>query len=240
MMRCLLALLVAFVPLAAVAAPTPPCGVDPEPAFGTLDRPPTAGTWSADQLQGQGWRPAACLDWTGDSKLVTAVASRFRSDGDVFERLTNVSAWPAIRYWSISRQHWQPLVAGVRIGQDAGNVLAPGHALQFMERDENGGETTYRMRILERAAQRAVVATENVTAVRISMLTAFDPGALQTVSFVHQGPDNSWSTYQILRVGSGGSSLVLRHPGSFLNRLEAIRRYLAGQPTDQQSPLAPR
>jgi hypothetical protein len=171
---------------------------------------------------------------------VTAVASRFRSEGDVFERLTNVSAWPAIRYWSISKQHWQPLVAGVRVGQDAGTVLAPGQTLQFVERDENSGESTYRMRVVERGAQRAVIATENVTAVRISMLTAFEPGALQTVSFVQKGPDNSWSTYQILRVGSGGSSLVLRHPGSFLNRLEAIRRYLAGQPTDQAPPLAPR
>jgi hypothetical protein len=57
---------------------------------------------------------------------------------------------------------------------------------------------------------------------------------------VQEEAGKSWSTYQIARVGSGASSMVLKHKGSFLNRLEAVRRYLAGQPTDQEAPLAPR
>jgi hypothetical protein len=98
----------------------------------------------------------------------------------------------------------------------------------------------YRMRVLERSDHRMVVATDNVTPIKIAFVTAFEPGALQTVTFVQKEVGNSWSTYQIARVGGGGSSMASKHKGSFLNRLEAIRRYLAGQPTDQQPPLAAR
>jgi len=57
---------------------------------------------------------------------------------------------------------------------------------------------------------------------------------------VQKEAGNGWRTYQIVRVGSGGRLMASKHKGSFLNRLEAVRRYLAGQPTDQQPPLAPR
>jgi len=199
-------------------------------------------------LHKEGWQPAACLDWSGESKLITAVASRFTADHDVTSRLGAVSAWPNIRYWSLSKQRWLPLVlaasavdaAGHRLGDVPLAGLAAGRDSLFVESDENTGEATYRMRVLERGNGRFVISIENVTPIKISVLTAFEPGALQTVTFVTRGTGSDWSTYQITRVGSGGSSLVLGHKGSFLNRLEAVRRHLAGRATDQEPPLAPR
>jgi hypothetical protein len=71
-------------------------------------------------------------------------------------------------------------------------------------------------------------------------MTAFEPGALQTVTFVERLGADQWNTYQVTRVGAGASAFVLGYKGSFLNRLEAVRRYLAGPPADQLPPLAPR
>jgi len=245
--RLLPALLVAL-PAFALAGPMPPCGTAPTPPFGVLNGPPRAGIWTADELHKEGWQPAACLDWSGESKLITAVASRFTADHDVTSRLGAVSAWPNIRYWSLSKQRWLPLVlaasavdaAGHRLGDVPLAGLAAGRDSLFVESDENTGEATYRMRVLERGNGRFVISIENVTPIKISVLTAFEPGALQTVTFVTRGTGSDWSTYQITRVGSGGSSLVLGHKGSFLNRLEAVRRHLAGRATDQEPPLAPR
>ena len=114
-----------------------------------------------------------------------------------------------------------------------------GKTYQFRERDENGGDIAYSLRVLRHDPTHLIVATENVSPIRIAIVTAFEPGSLQTVTFVEKVGADQWNTYQITRAGAGASSLVVGYRGSFLNRLEAVRRYLAGQPTDQQSPLAP-
>jgi uncharacterized protein DUF6675 len=249
MLRLLVAALCIGLPVTAVAGPVPPCGGLPPPSFGELDGPPQWRIWSADELQAERWRPADCLGWPGSTKLVAAVSSRFRSSSDVFQRLVDIGAWPGIRYWSVSKQSWQPLALTVSAlgvsGQPPGGLLvasglATGEAYQFTERDENSGDTTYRLRVLRHDRDHLVVATDNVSPIRIAIIKAFDPAALQTVTFVEQTAAGTWSTYQITRVGAGASSLVLRYQGSFLNRLEAVRRYLAGQPEAGQPPLAPR
>ena len=233
--------------MAANAGPVPPCDAAPTPSFGDVGGPPQWAIWSADQLRAERWRPAACLGWSGDSKLVAVLASRFRSNDDVFARLGNVDAWPGIRYWSVSRQRWQSLASSVshldasgrKSVLPAASNLAVGQDYLFAERDENSGETTYRTRVVERSSQRLVLGTENVTPIKVAIITAFEPGSLQTVAFVQRTRGDEWETYQITRVGVDASSLVLRYPGSFLNRLEAVRRYLAGLPSDQQPPIAP-
>jgi hypothetical protein len=196
-------------------------------------------------LRAEGWKPAACLAWPGDARLVVGLASRFRSGGNAFERLANIDAWPAIRYWSVNRQRWQPLASSVSPVDALGTTsalpsianLVVGQDYLFVERDENTGQTTYRLRVAERSDRRLVLRTDNVTPIRAAIITAFAPGSLQTVAFVHRTGADQWETYQITRVGAGASSLVLGYPGSFVNRLEALRRYLASLPTDQEPPL---
>jgi hypothetical protein len=199
-------------------------------------------------LRAERWQPAACLGWWGETRLVAALASRFRSTDNVFARLGNIGAWPGIRYWSVSKQRWQPLALSVSPLDAAGRAsvfpspasLAAGQEYFFAERDENTGDTTYRLRVAARGEQSLVLSTENATRIKLAIITAFGPGALQTVAFVRRTAPDQWETYQITRVGADSSSLVLGHQGSFVNRLEAVRRYLAGLPTDQQPPLAPR
>ncbi len=240
MLRLLVVALVVSFPMATNAGPVPPCEGVPTPPFGEVGGPPQWRLWSADELRAERWQPAGCLVWSGDTRLVAAISSRFRSNDDVFQRLINIGAWPAIKYWSVSKQNWQPLALTVSPGIFVASSLASGQDYQFTQRDENSGETTYRLRVLRHDQDRLIVATENVTPIRIAIITAFEPGSLQTVTFVLKTGADQWSTYQITRVGVGASSFVLGYKGSFLNRLEAVRRYLAGHPADQQPPLAPR
>ena len=234
MRRLLVAAVLLGFPAAARAEPLPPCGGAPVPAVGEVNGPPQWRMWSADELRAERWQPAGCLGWSGGTRFVAAIASRFRSRDDVFQRLLNIAVWPGIRYWSVTKQSWQPLALSISPLEGAGE------SYQFRERDENGGDIGYSLRVLRRDPAHLTVATENVTPIRISIITAFEPGALQTVTFVERVGADQWDTYQITRVGAGASAFVLGYKGSFLNRLEAVRRHLAGQPTDQLPPLAPR
>ncbi|MDP2330072.1 MAG: hypothetical protein Q8M19_05170 [Reyranella sp.] len=81
--------------------------------------------------------------------------------------------------------------------------------------------------------------TENVTPIRIAILTAFEPGALQTVAFLDKRGPGLCSYYQLIRAGAGASAVALRSDASYVNRLAALYRYAAGIPTDRESPAAP-
>src|SRR5207245_8466026 len=52
---------------------------------------------------------------------------------------------------------------------------------------------------LERTADRLVVSTENVTPIRIGILSAFDPGAMQSVIFLDKRGPGTWGYYQTIR-----------------------------------------
>ena len=128
----------------------PPCAAEPTPAYGSADNAPRAGIWTADELHAVHWVPAACLGWRGDTKLVAAVASRFHTSDNVFDRVGAISGWASVKYWSVSKQSWRPLVlaaaavdpTGRRADNAASVSLLSGHDTLFVERDENTGEAT--------------------------------------------------------------------------------------------------
>jgi hypothetical protein len=222
------------------AGPVPPCSAAPLPDFGAVDAAPHAQVWTAAELGG--WQPDPCLRWQrADVRLVAVLASRFRTGGDAFARLGDVAAWSRLRYWSISHQTWRPLALAVSLADESQPVTAwpAGKSGLFSERDENTGEADYRLTVLERTPDRIVLASENASAIKLALFTAFGPGALQTVTFLHRERPEVWTSWQITRVGSASSSLALSHAGSFLNRLEAVRRHLAGVPSDKAAPVAP-
>lgn len=253
MFRAVIPVLSLVLPLASAmaAGPQPPCpGTMPAavlPAFGAIDGPPSAGAWQGGDLKRDGWRPSACLGWQGDSRLVAAVASRFRSPLSVDQlaaRLTAVTGTRAIKYWSVHGQKWRPFVLDawpvdgpegkVRRPDPPPDAFVPGR--DFFYADDTGG--VYRVRVLERTADRLVMAMENVTPIRVMLVTLFEPAALQYVSFlVREGPDG-WAHYEISRAAAGASSFVTAYQSSFLNRLEAVRRHIAGLPTERDPPLA--
>jgi hypothetical protein len=157
-----------------------------------------------------------------------------------------MSALPGVRYWSTTDGAWKPLAsqAGMLASADGGAIsdpapadLRPGRFLYYFETGR-AGRTVYRLSVLERGDDRFVVATENVTAMRVAIVTAFEPGALQSAIFLERRAANVWSYYQVMRATEGASSMALGRHASYVNRLAALYRHTAGIPTDQEPPLA--
>jgi hypothetical protein len=221
------------------AGPQPPCQQQqPTPAYAGEGAVSQSGVWLGADLRRDGWSPAACLGWTGDSRLVAALAGTFRSSltlDQLVGRMTDVSAYPLVNYWSVSHQAWRP------IALEAQPVASPAGAaatdIYYVERNDLSGKSTYRLAVLQRTTDRAVIVSQNVSPIRIAVITAFEPGALQLALFIERAGPDLWHLYALTRVGSDSSSLVGGSPSSYLNRLDAFRRYLAGTPTNQEPPL---
>ena len=228
----------------------PPCGTEPSPSYPTAGQRPTVGVWSEADLKRLDWRPPPCLHWTPErTRLVAARAGQFTHGGSMDElvaKLARISALKAVRYWSVTRKRWEPLVsdAGAVAGPEdeqqadpAPGVLTAGASFRYFEVGRSG-RTIYRMTVHERSADRIVAATENVTPIRIVLLTAFEPGALQSVVFVERRGPDLWGYYQVIRATEGANAVALGKDASYLNRLAALYRHAAGIPTDQEPPIA--
>jgi hypothetical protein len=228
---------------------TPPCDGPPVPAYAPAGQAPATDVWSASELTRSGWQAAPCLNWgTSRTKLAAALAGEFQFTGPVEElaaRLAHVSALKSVRYWSVSHQSWQPLVSdsGMLDGPEGkarpdpvAGELAPGSSFYYFE--VSHGRTVHRMTVRERTADRLVVSIENMTPIRVGILTAFDPGALQSVIFLDRRGPGLWGYYQTIRAAEGASTIALGSNASYVNRLAALYRYVAGIPTDQEPPAA--
>jgi hypothetical protein len=247
-----LALLI-LLPGAALAAPppTPPCGGQgPVPAYAPASQPPATGVWSGADLRGVAL--ASCLGWTGESRLIVALATTFRSSltaNQLLRKLAAVSAYPSVKYWSATRQAWRPLAtqAAVLAAPDgtatradpSSEELSPGREVYYGEHGDLSA-ATHRLRVVERSANHLMVTTENTTPIRLLVVTVFEPGALQLATFINRAGPDLWTLYEITRVGAASSAMAADYASSYVNRLDALRRYLADIPTDRDPPLMPR
>jgi hypothetical protein len=231
----------------------PPCsGSAPFPEYGLVGEAPVVRTWP--QLT-----PATlavlggCVTWpTSASRLIVAVAGRFRSSDDVdglLARFGAVSDLPSMRYWSVTDRSWRPLVtsstaliaavAGQPRGDFASPELRSGHEAYFAQRDSRGAsEAVYWMRVQESTAGRIVIDTGNVTPIRWWGLTLFGPGDLRSVYILDQQEPNIWSYYSLTRI-AGNGWLTGGHDKSYVNRIVAMYRHLASIPSDLEPPPAP-
>lgn len=247
---CAWALLI-LLPAAALAAPpTPPCdGQAPVPAYAPASAPPATGVWSGADLRGVAL--ASCLGWTGESRLIVALATTFHSPltaDQLLRKLAAVSAYPSVKYWSVTRQAWRPLAAqaAVLTAPDAITTrsdlspeeLSSGRQVYYSEHGDLSA-ATHRLRVVERSADHLVVTTENTTPIRLMVVTVFEPGALQLATFIDRAGPDLWTLYQITRVGAASSAMAADHAASYVNRLDAFRRYLSNVPTDREPPLMP-
>jgi hypothetical protein len=252
-LRLLLFLLLLLAPdisRSAGAPMRPPCGDPPVPAYAPVGQPPVTEVWSESELRRSGWDAPGCLNWGASrSRLVAALAGQFQFAGSIDElvaRIGRISGLKTVRYWSVSHKAWQELVSDAGVLEEpqgrarpdvSSSELVPGRSFFYFE-VSHSGRTVYRLTVRERAAQRFVVATENVTAIRIGILTAFEPGAMQSVVFLEKLGPGLWGYYQTIRATAGASALALGSDASYINRLAALYRYVAGIPTDQKPPLA--
>jgi uncharacterized protein DUF6675 len=254
MTRFLFLLGLLLVPLVAHAeGPSlqPPCGAPPEPAYGAPGMPPTVGIWNEARLRQIGWRGPDCLKWgAGRTRLAVALAAEFTYSGSLdqlLEHAGRISAHKSIRYWSTTDKAWRNLVsdAGVVDGPQGRAVqpdptvadLAAGRSIYYFEVGRSG-RAVHRLTVLERTASRFVLSSENVTPIRGILTTAFEPGALQSVTFVDRLGPATWGYYQVIRATEGASSMALGAESSYVNRLNALYRDMAGTPTDREPPAS--
>ncbi|NOG74067.1 DUF6675 family protein [Roseicella sp. DB1501] len=225
----------------------PPCGGPPVPSYAAPGHPPHIRTMKVD-----GWTAAPCVGWTsGRSTLLVAVVGAFEHDGGVEALLAafgRISALVGTRYWSVSDHRWRTLVtdAAALDGPDPARrrpdftpgEMGEGGALYFVQSDSrSSGEVVYRMRVLEKQPERLVISVDNVTPVRLFLLTLFAPGDLQTTFFLERLPERgTWGYYGLW--GLRTNAFTSGHKASSINRAVAMFRHTAGIPTDQEPPAA--
>ena len=218
--------------------PQPPCdGARPIPRYAD---PPAVRTWAKVELP-------ACLGWPAEkSRLVVALAGRFRHDGGadaLLARFGAISGMRGLRYWSVTDKAWRVLIkdAAALGGRDFNpDEMKRGEDLHFEEEDNRSSAAVlYRMRVLEAKPDRIVVQTENVSPVRAFLVTLFPAGSLRAAYFLQRIDGESWAFYGLSSTGAEASALATMSEASYVNRAAALYRYFIGVPADRDPPLAP-
>jgi hypothetical protein len=235
----------------AQSGPEPPCGREPVPPYPSLDNSPTVKFWRESDT-GHDWRPPACTGWaaTGYSTLVTTVA-RFRYTSGpegLLRHIGAISELAGLRYWSTTHKQWRTLIltAHALTGPQSGNPrqdftpdeMNQGKVLYFEQADNLSGAAAFRMRIAQVSADRVVVNTENVSVMRLLLVTLFHPAEVQSICFLDRESADVWRYYGIARTGRNASRLAAGHEASSINRAVAFYRFLAGIPGNQEPPAA--
>ncbi len=212
-------------------------------------QPARAQTWTAAQL-GAEWVPPACSGWTAPGlRSLIGVVGAFRLPGGtaaVLSRFGAVSGTVGVRYWSVSKKAWEPLITAAHATDAAGRTRAdfspaemtPGAALSYSQTDTGAGTVQYRMRVMETGANRVVLTTENAGTIRALLVPLFSPGELQTLTVITRQGGDAWAYNSLTRTGARASGLTDGHEASGINRAVATFRHVAGVPTDQEPPAA--
>ena len=242
------ALLTAAAP--AVAEPVPPCastGSALVPPYAALDEAPTVAFWHDLELA----RIAPCLGARpGHSKLVVALAGRFKSAGSIegmAGRIGAISASKGLRYWSATEGRWRTLISdafalrspdgdGRRADFTAREVLS-GRSLFFAQRDTRSTSlNVYSLTGRATGDGRMTVKVVNLTTIRIIIFPMFEPEALRSFHFFEELAPGVLGYYGLSVVASGS---VEGYESSLVNRAAAAYRFFKGVAADRDPPLAP-
>ena len=197
--------------------------------------------------------PPACTGWAASpADILVAVAGSFKHDGDIdvlLARIGAISAKSNVRYWSTTEKRWQPLVteAFALSGPDAAQrredftpaQFAKGQTLHYAQSDNrSSGKTVYRERVLCVDRDRLAAVSENLTPVKMTLITLFDTGDMQTAYFVERRSPGVWNFYSLTRTRMASSLMPIGSDASYINRAVAFYRLVAAIPTDQEPPAA--
>jgi Family of unknown function (DUF6675) len=162
-----------------------------------------------------------------------------RGGADPVARLGAISTWTGIRYWSASHGSCRVLISDAHAlaGPDANqrrpdfapDEMVTGKELYFYEDDTGPGSgAVYRMRLRAVTPDRLVVETENVTAIKLFVISLFEPGALRAFYVVERAQGDGWTYYSLSGATAKASALALGHDASYINRALALYAHLAG------------
>jgi len=250
----LVSALLLLAPGARAGGPQPPCTIVATPAYPVPDSAPVIVIWQAKELQQDNWHPPGCTGWPSElrSRLIVTLTGSFRFDGPMsalLARVGTISALRNIQYWSTTEKIWTPLSndASALTGPDSksrrrdfsASELVKGADLYYWEDDTRTGPAVYRLRVSESASERFVISSGNVTPIKRFWFTLFKPGALQSVLIIEHIAPDVFGVSILNRSGEGASMLTAGHESSYVNRVAALYRQLAGIKTNQEPPAAP-
>jgi hypothetical protein len=236
---------------AAEEGPSLPCGAAPQPAYAEPGQPPAVQAWRGKAARA--WLPPACTGWAPSAAdILVAVAGSFRHDGDIdvlLARIGAISAKGNVRYWSTTEKAWKPLVTeafalsgpdvSLRRSDFTAAQFAKGQNLFYAQEDNrSSGKTVYRERVLAADRERLAVASENVTPLKMTLITLFDAGDMQTAYFLERRSPGAWNFYSLTRTRMASSLMPTGSDASYINRAVAFYRLVAAIPTDQEPPAA--
>ena len=246
MLRSLCALfllsLAAAAPVLAAEPPALPCGDAAFPTASPVGAPPAVVVWSGSDL-GPDWRPPACTGWQpGPTRVAIAVAGQFNgppTTDDILARVGSVSQLKSVRYWSVTAKKWKALVSSVKAvtavnGEARADFSAEeihsGQDFHFVLNDD----TTYRGRVTQATKDRIAFSIENLTPLKLMLVSLFHPGDVKFFSIIQRQPGGAWSYHSLLRIDANATGMG--EDGSYVNRAVAYYRHIAGIPTDREPP----
>ena len=234
-------------------APRAPCAAAPLPAYAEPGVAPNVQAWGSSSKLAREWVAPACVGWaTPGFDVLVAVSGSFKYDGEIdalLARVGAVSSMKGMRYWSTTEKAWRPLVTdafalsgpdvGLKRPDFAAAQFTKGQSLYFAQSDNRStGKTIYRQRVLVADRERVYIESENLTAVKMMLLTLFSPGDVQSVVFLDRRGPGVWNFYSLSRTRAGSSIMPGSHEASYINRAVAYYRHIAGLPTDPEPPAA--
>ncbi len=235
-----------------VPLPRPPCDGQPIPAFPEALHAPMVEVW-LDHQELERWRPAPCLGWAKKpATVLIATAGRFEQAGTTrafLVRLGAVSTHTSIRYWSVSRRTWRPLLEqsfalsapdpSARRPDFMPDELTSGDRVLVLE-DENGpaAELIQQFSIIHRDDEKLVVGATNLTPSTMLLVTLFNAGGSDMQLWLERETGKIWTYYSLTRLS--GSSLLAKAAleRSYMNRAAAFFHFLAATPKKLQLPAA--
>ena len=231
--------------------PQLPCGASPRPAYAEPGQPPSVQAWRGKAARD--WMPPECTGWTTmGADILVAVAGSFRYEGEIdglLARIGAISAKSQVRYWSTTEKTWKPLVteAFALSGADPSQRRADfgaayfvkGQNLHYAQSDNrSSGRTVYREHVVTSDRDRLAVVSENLTPVKMAVITLFAPGDMQQAYFLDRRAPGVWNFYSLTRTRMASTFIPIGDDASYINRAVAFYRLVAGIPTDQEPPAA--
>jgi hypothetical protein len=188
----------------------------------------------------------------GPFKELVALAGRFRYGGDaagLLARFGAISGFSGLRFWAVAAQRWEELIGDAHAldapASDRPRAdfrpeeMVPGRDLFFTQEDSGAGAVDYHMHVAEVSADHLVLTVENTSRVSMFLFPLFERGDLRFLYRLERLAPGEWGFYSVLQLGPGTAAMAENREASYVNRMTAVYRHIAGIPDTQEPPAAP-